>query len=300
MPTKINYVSEANFNIIQCKINVLLMIHVAKKLYRDLLKVIYENHTYKYPMIIIFIIIVIVINITIIIVISNTMNTMSAVTEQSIIPHNQNQISSHNQYIINCANIILCYRDYYAYTGSPCINKHFRSTECITIEIVTYTNTVLNYSRFTQRIIGDYLYYRKVLCSKYLFHLIENLVKLCAIILDYLRIKKQKIFFDKLPHMLVPYIMYLIICFIFIVNNNSQTSPYNYLYTKSNISTVSFHTNLFTAANITKPIFCIQSQNVYIKLIASKMSSTKLSMSKMKTIFQLLKGRYYNHVCENL
>ena len=134
----------------------------------------------------------------------------------------------------------------------------------------------------------------------YLFHFMENLVKLCAIILDYLRIKKQKITFDKLSHMLVPYIIYLINLFISIVIHISQTSLNNFLDTKSNLSLLSLHKNRCMVANINKSIICFQSQNVCIKLIARKMSSIKLSMSKMKTIFQVLKCRYCNHVCENL
>ena len=46
-------VSEVSFIIIQCKINVLLMIHVTKRLYKDSLKVIYKHCAYKYSIIII-------------------------------------------------------------------------------------------------------------------------------------------------------------------------------------------------------------------------------------------------------
>ena len=52
------------------------MIHVTKKLYKESLKVIYKYCPYKYSMIIIC-------NMT---VITITINTMSAVTVQSIIP----------------------------------------------------------------------------------------------------------------------------------------------------------------------------------------------------------------------
>ena len=132
-------------------------------------------------------------------VITRTMNTMGSATEQSIIHQYQKPISSHNQQFIRyCTKFIMYYCSYYTSTGSPCISKHFRSTKCTIIKII--------------------------ICIMYLFHFTENLGKLCAIILDYLRIKKLKITSDKLYHMLVPYTICLINLFISIVIHISQTS----------------------------------------------------------------------------
>ena len=279
MTTKINYVSEVSFNIIQCKFGVLLVIHVTKELYKDSLKVNNKYSAYKY-----FIIIICIVFVT-----TRTMNTMSA---------NQKPISSHYlQFIRYYTNFILCYYNYYTSTGSPCISKHIKSTKCLTTKTITYSYNILNNSTFKQRIISDYFYCRQVSYFIYLFHFMKNLVKLCAIVLDYLRIKKHKITFDKLSHMIVPYFVYLIKLFTIIVIHISQTSLNNFLDTKSNSLLLNLHNNLFTAANISKSIFCIQSQNVYIKLIAGTMLSKRLSISKILHVFKCI---YYIYVCGNL
>ena len=132
--TKINYVSEVSFHIIWCKINVRLMIHVTKNLFTNM----YKYWTFKYSVIIICVMIVITI----------PRNTMNVFTEQSIIPQGQKLGSSHiQQFIRYYTNFILCYCNYHTHTGSPCINKHFRSTECTTIKLVTYLVSCLGPSR---------------------------------------------------------------------------------------------------------------------------------------------------------
>ena len=99
---------------------------------------------------------------------------------------------------------------------------------------------------------------------------------------------------------LVPYNIYFIYLFMIIVKNISQTSLNHFLDTKTNMSFLSFHTNLLISANFTKAIICIQSHNAYINLIAIILLSKRLSMSKKKKVLQVLKYRYYNYVCRNL
>ena len=68
--------------------------------------------------------------------------------------------------------------------------------------------------------------------------------------------------------MLVPYIIYLIYLFI---------------------------------RKITESIICLQSQNVYVKIIAETILSKRLSMSKMKKrVLQVFKSRYNSYVYGNL
>ena len=239
------------------------MIQVTKEIYKDSLKV---NHKYCANKISIIII-------CIMFVITRIMNTMSAETEHSTIQQDQKPISSHNQQFIRyCTNFIMYYCNYYTSTGSPCISKHFRSTKCTIIKIITYNYNILYILRFKLSIISDYFYYRKVSYFMYLFHFMKNLVKLCAIILDYFRIN----------------------LFIIIVIHISQTSRNNFLDTKPNLSLLSL-TNFCMAANINKSIICFQSQNVYIKLIERLMSNKRLAMSKILQVCI-----YHNYICGNL
>ena len=145
---------------IQCKINVLLIIHVTKKLYKDSLKIIYKYCTYKYSMI----------NFCNMIVITITMNTMNKNPNIK----NQKPTSSHNQqFIRHCINCILCYSNQFIHKGSPCSNKHFRSTKCKTIIIITYNINILNNPRYKQRI-SEYVFLLQKSVKFYVFILFQR------------------------------------------------------------------------------------------------------------------------------